>query len=150
MTRHALAIAFFITAACATASTPSNTSTTSSNTSTSTSTTTTVPVTVPTTTSPPVVVERAAPRRASAGRVGGGAGSDVWAALARCESGMRNLRRGRYSGYFSFLPSTWRSLGYGGMPADHSYEVQRAAAQRLVARSGWSQFPACSRKIGAR
>lgn len=73
---------------------------------------------------------------------------DVWAALARCESGMRNLRNYPYSGYYQFLGSTWRSLGYSGEAADYPYEVQRAGAQRLLARSGRNQWPVCGPKVG--
>lgn len=74
---------------------------------------------------------------------------DVFDALARCESGMTNANTGNgYFGFFQFLPSTWRSMGESGLPTDHSYEVQKAAAKRLVARSGWQQFPGCARKLG--
>lgn len=78
---------------------------------------------------------------------------DIWAALARCESG-GNARAvsasGTYRGAFQFSLATWRSVGMVGDPIDHSYGEQLAAAQRLQARSGWSQWPACSRKIGVR
>lgn len=78
---------------------------------------------------------------------------DIFDALARCESG-GNPRAvgggGRYFGAFQFMLSTWRSLGYSGNPVDHDYATQKTAAQRLVARSGWGQFPVCSRRIGAR
>lgn len=73
---------------------------------------------------------------------------DVWARLAQCESGMRNLRNPPYSGYFQFLPSTFRAMGGTGGPADHTYEEQKAVAIRLQARSGWGQWPGCSRKLG--
>lgn len=76
---------------------------------------------------------------------------DIWAALANCESHHQNEvgGGGRYFGYFQFSLATWHSLGLAGNPMDYSYEDQRAAAQRLVARSGWGQFPVCSRRIGA-
>jgi hypothetical protein len=80
-------------------------------------------------------------------------GGDVWGALARCESG-GNPRAvgggGRYFGAFQFSLSTWHSLGYSGSPIDHDYGTQLAAAQRLVARGGWRQFPSCSRRLGLR
>lgn len=92
-----------------------------------------------------------APRRATpAPRAAGG--GDIFDALARCESGgdpRKNTGNGFY-GAFQFMLSTWRSLGMSGNPIDHSYSTQKAAAERLVARSGWGQFPHCSRKIGAR
>lgn len=76
---------------------------------------------------------------------------ESFAALARCESGMRNVNTGNgYYGYFQFLPSTWRSLGASGLPHEHSYEVQLQYAKKLQARSGWGQWPACTRKLGLR
>jgi hypothetical protein len=74
---------------------------------------------------------------------------DVWAALARCESGMRpGLRNPPYSGAFQFTAGTWRSLGERGQAADWSYEHQLAAARRLLARSGPGQWPVCGRRVG--
>lgn len=90
---------------------------------------------------------RPAPRSAVEG--------DVWAALARCESGMRQDAVGE-SVHFSFFQwklATWRSVKADGDPddpRDASYEAQLAAAQRLQARTGWGQWPACSRKLGLR
>ncbi|HEX2040563.1 MAG TPA: transglycosylase family protein [Acidimicrobiales bacterium] len=75
---------------------------------------------------------------------------DVWAALARCESGMRNDTGAPYYGFFQFSVGTWRSLGFAGLPSDHDYGTQLSAAQRLVARSGWGQFPGCARRLGLR
>lgn len=80
-------------------------------------------------------------------------GGDVWGALARCESGGNPKSvggGGRFYGAFQFTPSTWRSLGYSGLPTDHDYGTQLAAAQKLQARSGWGQWPHCSRKLGLR
>lgn len=93
---------------------------------------------------------RPAPPDAAPTPAGGG---DVWAALARCESG-GNPRAvsasGTYRGAFQFSLATWRSVGMTGDPIDHSYGEQLAAAQRLQARSGFGQWPACSRKLGLR
>jgi membrane protein involved in colicin uptake len=76
---------------------------------------------------------------------------DILDRLAQCESGMTNANTGNgYYGYFQFLPSTWRSMGESGLPIDHPYEVQKAAAGRLIERSGWGQFPGCARKLGMR
>lgn len=107
------------------------------------STTTTV---APTTTLPPVIHKKAvrAPVRAEP------ASGDVFDRLAMCESGMHNDTSGPFYGFFQFLPSTWRSMGFNDMPYDHDYATQKDAAQRLVARSGFGQFPACSRKLGLR
>jgi len=77
---------------------------------------------------------------------------DVWAKLRRCESGGRydiNTGNGFYGAY-QFVPSTWRGLGFAGMPHQAPPEVQDEAARRLQARSGWGQWPVCSRRIGAR
>jgi hypothetical protein len=77
---------------------------------------------------------------------------DVWAKLRRCESGGRydiNTRNGFYGAY-QFHPGTWRGLGYPGLPHQAPPEVQDEAARKLQARSGWGQWPVCSRRIGAR
>jgi hypothetical protein len=78
---------------------------------------------------------------------------DIWAALARCESG-GNPRAvsssGSYFGAFQFSLNTWHGLGYSGNPIDYPYETQLAAAQKLQARSGWGQWPVCARKLGLR
>lgn len=98
---------------------------------------------------------RVSEARADAGRAARSAPpvSRAWAALAACESGGNPRARsadGRYFGAFQFSVETWRSLGYGGNPADHPYSVQLQAAQRLQARSGWDQWPRCSRRLGLR
>lgn len=74
--------------------------------------------------------------------------------LAMCETGgtmdpATNTGNGFY-GAFQFTPSTWQSIGGPGMPHHHSYETQRDFARALILRSGWSQFPECSRRIGVR
>lgn len=79
-------------------------------------------------------------------------GDDVWARLRRCEAGgvySRNSGNGYYGAY-QFSAGTWRSLGYHGLPHEAPPEVQDEAARKLQARSGWGQWPACSRRIGAR
>lgn len=79
--------------------------------------------------------------------------ADVWAALARCESG-GNPRAvgggGRYFGAFQFTPAAWRDGGGTGHPLDHDYGTQLAVAQRLQAKRGWGQWPHCSRRLGLR
>lgn len=78
---------------------------------------------------------------------------DIWGALARCESG-GNPRAvgggGRYFGAFQFSLGSWRAVGMSGNPVDYDYATQLAAAQRLQARSGWGQWPHCSRRLGLR
>ncbi|HEY4410969.1 MAG TPA: transglycosylase family protein [Acidimicrobiia bacterium] len=81
-----------------------------------------------------------------------GTGDDVWARLRHCESGGRydiNTGNGFYGAY-QFVPRTWRSLGFPGMPHEASPAMQDDAARKLQARSGWGQWPVCSRRIGAR
>lgn len=72
--------------------------------------------------------------------------------LAQCESGARwNISTGNgYHGGLQFSAATWRSIGYGGLPHEASKATQIEAGQKLQARSGWGQWPACSRKLGLR
>ncbi|HEY3239231.1 MAG TPA: transglycosylase family protein [Acidimicrobiia bacterium] len=77
---------------------------------------------------------------------------DVWLRLRNCEAGgnyTRNNGNGYYGAY-QFSAGTWRSLGYPGLPHQASPETQDEAAKKLQARGGWGQWPACSRRIGAR
>lgn len=78
-------------------------------------------------------------------------GEDVWSQLARCESGGRPQAvssNGKYFGAFQFSIGTWHGIGESGSPIDYDYEYQLSAAKRLQARSGWGQWPVCSRKLG--
>ena len=77
---------------------------------------------------------------------------DVWARLRQCESGGRyNINTGNgFYGAYQFLPRTWRGLGFPGMPHQAPPEMQDEAARKLQARSGWGQWPACSRRLGLR
>ena len=77
---------------------------------------------------------------------------DLWARLRACESGGRsdiNTGNGFYGAY-QFHPRTWRGLGFPGLPHQAPPEMQDEAARKLQARSGWGQWPVCSRRIGAR
>ena len=81
------------------------------------------------------------------------AGDDlIWQRLRNCEAGGRYDRNSGngYYGAYQFSAGTWRSLGYKGLPHQAPPEVQDEAARKLQARSGWGQWPACSRRIGAR
>jgi hypothetical protein len=72
------------------------------------------------------------------------------AKLRSCESG-GNYRANTGNGYYGayqFALSTWRGLGYGGRPDQASPATQDAAVRQLQARSGWGQWPACSRRYG--
>jgi hypothetical protein len=75
---------------------------------------------------------------------------DVWAELRQCESGgnyAENTGNGYYGAY-QFSLGTWQGIGHSGYPSDASAAEQDAAAQELQARSGWGQWPACSRRLG--
>jgi hypothetical protein len=116
------------------------------------------PVAPPTTAAPAIAtaaspttttVVRPKPKAQPAFSLTGTAGG-VWAALRQCESGgnyQENTGNGFYGAY-QFVWSTWTSLGYPGRPDQEPPAMQDQAAQRLQARSGWGQWPACSRKLG--
>jgi hypothetical protein len=94
----------------------------------------------------------ATPRPVTAAAVPNGGDELTWQRLRNCEAGGRysaNSGNGYYGAY-QFSAGTWRSLGYGGLPHQAPPEVQDQAARKLQARSGWGQWPACSRRIGAR
>jgi hypothetical protein len=76
----------------------------------------------------------------------------VWQRLRNCEAGGRYDRNSGngYYGAYQMSAGTWHSLGYGGLPHQAPPEVQDQAARKLQARSGWGQWPACSRRVGAR
>src|SRR5690625_1144731 len=80
-------------------------------------------------------------------------GSDVWAALAQCESGgdpTAVSSNGLYYGLYQFSVGTWESVGGSGLPSEASAAEQTQRAQTLQARSGWGQWPYCSAKLGLR
>ena len=86
----------------------------------------------------------------SSASVGAVVEGDVWAALARCESGgnpSTNTGTGYYGMYQFSLP-TWYAVGGSGLPSDNSAAEQTYRAQILQARSGWGQWPACARSLG--
>jgi hypothetical protein len=76
----------------------------------------------------------------------------AWERLRRCESGGRyDIDTGNgFYGAYQFVPSTWRGLGFPGMPHLAPPDMQDRAAQMLQARSGWGQWPACTRRLGLR
>lgn len=76
----------------------------------------------------------------------------IWDALARCESGGNwaiNTGNGYYGG-LQFTASTWRAVGGQGLPHQNSREEQILRGQILQQRSGWGQWPACTKKLGLR
>ncbi len=79
--------------------------------------------------------------------------AEIWARLRDCEShGNYSTNTGNgYYGAYQFSAGTWRSMNTGYERADLAPpEVQDDAARRLQARSGWGQWPVCSRNAGAR
>jgi peptidoglycan hydrolase-like protein with peptidoglycan-binding domain len=72
------------------------------------------------------------------------------AKLRACESGGNNQTNtgNGYYGAYQFALATWRGLGYSGYPHQASPATQDEAVRKLQARSGWGQWPACSRKYG--
>ena len=88
----------------------------------------------------------------SAGTNDGPVGDDVWAKLARCESGgdpKTNTGNGFY-GMYQFTLETWQSLGGTGYPHEADAATQTAMAKKLQAQSGWGQWPGCADKLGLR
>ena len=75
---------------------------------------------------------------------------DVWAALRNCESSgnYADDTGNGYYGAYQFSEATWRSLGLSGLPSQAPPDVQDQAAHELQARSGWGQWPVCSRRFG--
>jgi hypothetical protein len=109
---------------------------------------TTTTTEAPTTTEPEAPAEEAPPD--SGGGFGDPSSYATWDALAECESGgnwAANTGNGYYGG-LQFSATTWRSVGGTGLPHEHSRETQILMGQRLQARSGWGQWPACSRELG--
>lgn len=70
-----------------------------------------------------------------------------WYALARCESGNNPRAGGMYRGLYQFHPSTWRSVGGSGDPADASVQEQTYRAWVLYQRSGRSPWPTCGKYL---
>ena len=86
----------------------------------------------------------------STGTTGGEVGDDVWAKLARCESGgnpATNTGNGFY-GMYQFTLETWQALGGTGYPHEADAATQTAMAKKLQAQAGWGQWPGCADKLG--
>ncbi len=72
--------------------------------------------------------------------------------LAQCESNGNwsiNTGNGFYGG-LQFMLSTWQSVGGTGYPHQASKEEQIYRGHILQQRSGWGQWPACTRSFGWR
>jgi hypothetical protein len=77
-------------------------------------------------------------------------GDEIYMRLSACESGNPTYNGpSGYDGAFQFSPATWRSMNTGyAFAYEAPFEVQLDAAKRLIARSGWGQFPSCARQLG--
>jgi hypothetical protein len=77
----------------------------------------------------------------------------VWDRLSLCESGGDwHINTGNgFSGGLQWHPDTWRRAG-GHEYAPHAWQATReqeiAVAEAWLARTSWSQWPACSRALG--
>lgn len=95
------------------------------------------------------VQKKSSPQPSTAPAVANGS---VWDSLAKCESGGNwsiNTGNGYYGG-LQFSAATWRAVGGTGLPHQNSREEQIHRAEILLARSGWGQWPACTKKLGLR
>ena len=113
----------------------------------------TLPPTTTTVPPPPPTVPPRASRSAVRARYAGPITDDTFIRLSWCEAGGRPdavSRNGKYFGAFQFSLATWHSMGMAGNPIDYPYDVQLQTAKLLQARSGWGQWPVCSRKLGLR
>ena len=91
-------------------------------------------------------------QHAVASSSGSGAAGGVWSALRQCESGgnYSTSTGNGFQGAYQFSQATWSGIGMTGSPGSASPAMQDAAAKKLQAQSGWSQWPACSAKLGLR
>lgn len=90
------------------------------------------------------------PAEAHAHQPGSAPTDENFARLRACESGGNYLASGRYHGAYQFSAATWRSLGYAGLAYQAPAELQDEAARQLQAKSGWGQWPGCSRRLKLR
>ena len=81
------------------------------------------------------------------------ANPETWHRLAACESVQygwtANTGNGFYGG-LQFALGTWQSVGGAGYPHEASVAEQILRGQILQARSGWGQWPSCTRQLGYR
>lgn len=105
-----------------------------------------------------------APVAAAAAAPAPGSNYERFLRLADCESGQRdkagnpipgtanwhiNTGNGYYGG-LQFSLDTWRRAGGTGYPHEHSRDTQIAIAESWLAKTSWSQWPDCSRRLGYR
>jgi hypothetical protein len=99
------------------------------------------------------VAEVSQPIKAAKSALGTAPAGTVWAQLAQCESSGNPSavsRNGLYYGLYQFSLPTWKAMGGEGLPSQATAQEQTRLAEKLQARSGWGQWPACSRKLGLR
>jgi hypothetical protein len=105
------------------------------------------PTTPPTTAAPPTT---APPTTAAPAPYGDPNDPATWDRLARCESGgnwAMNNGNGYYGG-LQFSLATWRNVGGSGYPHQATKAEQIKRGKILQSRSGWGQWPNCSRELG--
>ncbi len=114
--------------------------------------TTSPPISSTTTSPPPTtttsVVNTRVPLQTTTTVVSESGGGDVWFYLRQCEShGNYQINTGNgYYGAYQFSAPTWNSMNTGYEFAHLAPpEVQDDAAIRLQQRSGWGQWPVCSK-----
>ncbi|WP_176702755.1 resuscitation-promoting factor [Actinomyces vulturis] len=76
--------------------------------------------------------------------------SDVWAAIAQCESGgnpATNTGNGYY-GMYQFALSTWQAYGGQGLPSEASAAEQLRVAKLVQQGQGWGAWGACAARAG--
>lgn len=74
----------------------------------------------------------------------------TWEQLAECESHQQwNINSGNgYYGGLQFSLGTWQNVGGAGYPHENSKWEQIHRGEILQERSGWGQWPHCSRELG--
>lgn len=99
---------------------------------------------------PPEPKPKPKPKQSSSG-----GGDGVWDRLAECEANgnwSMNSGNGFYGG-LQFMKGTWDSVGgteFAEYPHQASRQQQITAGKRLQQRSGWGQWPHCSKVLGLR
>lgn len=102
----------------------------------------------------PVAAVSAPPTRRMVAPAPSSSSGSIWDRIASCESGGNwSSTGGSYEGGVQFLHSTWVAAG-GRRYAEHAYQATReqqiAIASSWLAKTSWSQWPACSRRVGVR
>lgn len=134
---------------------PSPTTTTTAPPPPATTTTTHIHVPAPATAPAPAPTPAPTPAPASSntGSPGDPALDATWYQLFECESAGYGWGANTGNGYYGglqFALGTWQSVGGVGYPHQASAAEQILRGRILQARSGWGQWPACTRSFGWR